>query len=209
MAKAAKNDLIDLRRIAPKHVRKAGKARPRSNAGRAYCEALTQDGRECPLFAQAVRLRGKRYQLKTCVMHASPAIKKELGVDQPGPGRKQKVSAIEVLQRRVEEDIKRYLKPYEEALRAKRAVVVGNGASAHIQMVEDTNIRLKAAGEILDRVFGKPKQVTELQGGDSPVEITVPQDTQRQRDVAAILAESGALGTVIPANPSAVSPTTN
>lgn len=224
MAKAAKTDdlepLIDLRRAPPKkwdngkrrRAPKHGRTSLKKAQARVYCSAETQAGAPCPQFAQRVTLRGKRYQLKTCIMHASDPIKKELGLighARGGPGRKKHPTAPDILRERFEADARRYLKPYEDALEAMRAVVVGNGASAHIQMVADLTTRLKASEAILDRVVGKPKQITELTGGDAPLEIVVPTDHKRERDVAAILAESGALGTAIPANPSAISPTTN
>lgn len=211
MAKAATTDLIDLSKAPSRRDRKRRGTMVAAMDGkkRAYCTGTTRAGVDCPQFAQRVTIRGKRYQLKTCVMHASPAIQKELGIGEHPGGRPPKVSAPDIMRERFEAEAVRYLKPYEEALEAMRAVVVGNGASAHIQMVEDVTTRLKAAEAIMDRVFGRPKQGIDIGGGLTPVEISIPQDDQRKQDVAAILAESGALGTVIPANPSAISPTTN
>lgn len=177
------------------------------------CGAPTAAGPPCTGKKSIVKVKGKRYQLKTCVMHAPEAIKKELGVTSGakfGSGRKKQLSPHAVLRQRIEADIDKYLKPLEDALTAMKAVVVGNGRSAHIQEVDDLALRIKAVNDILDRVYGRPKQITEVTGTDgAPMEVLVPNDDERRNALAAVLASTGALGAVIPANASASAPSTN
>lgn len=185
------------------------------------CPATTRAGNPCPAKIATVLIRGKTYRLKTCVMHASELIRRELGVAMgspiggiPGSGRKPKPTAMSILRERFEAEADRYLKPYEDALSALKANVVGNGGSAHLEFTPDVALQLKAANDILDRIYGRPKQVTELSGFEGgPVEVQVPNDEERAKGLAQILASTGALNTVltpsIPQNASASAPTTN
>lgn len=137
-----------------------------------------------------------------------------MGIADPvGRGRKKKQTAAQIMRQRFEAEADRYLKPFEEALEALKPVVVGNGASAHVEMHPDVALQLKAANDILDRIYGRPKQVSEITGADGDaLAITVPNDDERKAALAAVLAGSGALGPVtasIPQNASAAAPTTN
>jgi hypothetical protein len=50
-------------------------------------------------------------------------------------------------------------------------VIVGRGEDAYAERIPDYDLRLKAAGAALDRVYGKPKQATELTGAEGgPIE---------------------------------------
>lgn len=51
-----------------------------------------------------------------------------------------------------------------EALDAERAVVVGNGPSARVEMIPDHDVRIKAYDAIMNRIHGKPSQ--EITGND-------------------------------------------
>lgn len=177
------------------------------------CPSMTSAGNPCPHKCQVVDIKGRRYKLKTCLMHSSDAIKDAVGVLNPPRGkvgRKKKQTVSQVLRQRVEAEVERYLQPLEDALLAMRAVVVGNGGSAHIEMVEDLNTRIKAVETILDRIYGRPRQTVEHSGpeGDS-ISVTVPNDEERKQALAAVLASTGALGHTIPQNPSASAPSTN
>lgn len=178
------------------------------------CSETTNAGNPCPQKAAVVFIRGKQYKLKTCAMHAPAPIKRELNLFQYGhpgkAGRKKKKTALDLVRERIEGEAERYLQPLEDALIALKAVVVGNGASAHIEYTEDLALRVDTAFKILDRVYGKPKQTTELSGvGGDAIEIIVPSDDERKQSVAAILASTGALGMQIPQNNSASAPSTN
>jgi hypothetical protein len=59
-----------------------------------------------------------------------------------------------------------------EALDAERAVVVPGGRdAAHVEMVPDFDMRIKAANAVLDRLFGKPKQPITGEEGAPPVSV--------------------------------------
>lgn len=111
----------------------------------------------------------------------------------------------------MEQDAERYLMPLEEAMTALKAIVVGNGASAHIEYTEDIALRVETAFKIFDRIYGRPKQSTEITGlGEADSAVRVPSDEERKRQLAEVLNSVGALGgVVIPANASASAPSTN
>ncbi len=57
------------------------------------------------------------------------------------------------------------------ALDAERAIVVGNGPTASVEMVPDHGERIKAANALLDRRYGKPNQaITGEDGGPLQVD---------------------------------------
>lgn len=177
------------------------------------CGETTNAGNPCSAKCGTIVVKGKRYQLKTCTMHASAPIKKALGIHHSqykGQGRKKNKTALDLVRERIEGEAERYLQPLEDALTALKAVVVGNGASAHLEYTEDLALRVDTAFKILDRVYGRPKQITELSGTDGDaIEVRVPNDDERKQSVAEILASTGALGVVIPQNNSASAPSTN
>jgi hypothetical protein len=67
-----------------------------------------------------------------------------------------------VLKERIEAGIDKVLDPLWDALQAERAVVVGNGPSATMEMVPDYSTRIAAVRELLDRGYGRPKQSSEV-----------------------------------------------
>ena len=102
--------------------------------------------------------------------------------------------APEVLKELVENEIQEWLRPYLKAITAMKPVVVGNGRHAKIVNVPDHRTRQAAADSVLDRVYGKPKQTTELTGAEGgPVSVEVPVDKDRELEVARILAQNGAV----------------
>lgn len=158
------------------------------------------------------QVKGKRYAAKTCITHMDPELRRKRGIRWSGnpdfdisQGRAKKPTASSILRERFEADADRYLKPLEEAIQAMKAVVVGNGAHARIENVEDFSLRLRAMEVMLDRVYGKPTATTEITGaGGAPLQVTVPQDEERAREVAQILAGVGAVTVPEPTNPPVV-----
>jgi hypothetical protein len=69
---------------------------------------------------------------------------------------------VDVLKERIEAGIDEVLKPLWDALTAERAVVVGNGPTAYVESVKDHPTRIAAVRELLDRGYGRPKQVSEI-----------------------------------------------
>lgn len=75
---------------------------------------------------------------------------------------------------RLREDVKGMLleltpqvvRVWAEALKADRAVVVGSGPAATVEMVPDHDVRIKAGEKIMNRIHGTPSQeVTGTDGG--------------------------------------------
>lgn len=81
---------------------------------------------------------------------------------QPGAGRPRKPRAIDVLKERLEDEIDETLAVLFDARHATRSVVVGNGPTAHVEVVEDNQTRMAAIREIFDRAYGKSKQFSEV-----------------------------------------------
>lgn len=130
------------------------------------------------------------------------------------PGKRRIPTASDIMRERFEADADRYMKPLEEALLALKAVVVGNGAHAHVQTIEDYSVRLRALEVMLDRIYGKPKQAVEHSGPDGEaMEVVVPDSKDRQLEVARVLAEVEALGSsppvIVTPNASASAPSNN
>lgn len=83
------------------------------------------------------------------------------------------------------------------AVMGEKAVVVGNGAHAEIEMSPDLRARLAASDSLLDRLMGRARQTTEIIGAPATAdELRRIQPTpDRARKVADILAQAGAVKT--------------
>lgn len=116
------------------------------------CSATTNAGKPCGA--------PPRDGSDTCVSHASKEEKETLrfGGAQPGAGRPPRPKAIDIYREKVEAERDAWFKVLEDARDAERALVVGDGPTAHIEHVDDHPTRLKAFKEAHDRVFGKAMQ---------------------------------------------------
>jgi hypothetical protein len=129
----------------------------------------------------------KRVRLKTCLSHAPLKVREALRFagGQPGSGRKPKPSVPQQMREIVEQHAGEIMQVYFEGLQAHKPVVVGNGAHATLELVPDDSVRMRAGDALLDRVYGKPKQTTEMTGsGGGPVRVHLPSDDERARLVA-------------------------
>jgi hypothetical protein len=96
------------------------------------CSAITKAGGRC----RAAPLRDKEH----CLAHdaearASTGFSAEAG---KLGGRPRLPRPHEVMREKVEADIEKWLKPYEDGLQAMRPVVIGNGPGARREMVPTT-----------------------------------------------------------------------
>lgn len=157
---------------------------------RRRCKATTKRNTPCmaaPLKDQDV-----------CLAHADEEVRisTDFGYG-PRPGRPPNPKPVEVLREKIENDIEKWLAPYEEALRAERGVVVGNGPEAHVELVPDIPTRMKAADAVLDRIYGKAKQATEITGaGGGPVETApaaIPEEASWHREALRAAQDLGLL----------------
>jgi hypothetical protein len=164
------------------------------------CSGTTRKGTPC----KAAPLKGT----DRCLAHTDKEARGSIrfGGPQPGSGRKPLPKPTELARQLVERHVTAIFRPHFKALGLMLhddgtttkldtgAIVVHHGQATGI---EDLGAQIAAARELLDRVYGKPRQATETSGPDgSPIEqLIVPTDADRARKVATILAEAGAAGT--------------
>lgn len=124
------------------------------------CDATNKAGSPC----QAAPLLGRPY----CRAHDPDTPGNARFGGSNGGGRPRKPRAGDVLRERIETDIDKWLKPLEDSLEAGRAVVVGTGPNAWVEVVPDYAVRLRATADALDRVYGRPAQSHEVKhSGDA------------------------------------------
>lgn len=133
-----------------------------------------------------------------CWGHQPKEVKAEKGFGgaQEGSGRPRRPRLSELYAEVAEEKREEIRAVLDRGLKAKRAVVVGNGPSAHVEEVEDIPTQLKTVAEITDRTDGKARQAVELTGEDGgPIEFEgLPTSDDWNAAVAKVLAETGAHG---------------
>lgn len=196
LAGLTKRERINLRRIL-------------KNRGKySLCDFTLVNGGECGRGKLIVRVykdendtKGRLMSLPHCRAHISDAWLDRLQIQRFGgptstsgrnPGRPT-VNPQRVMRELVEGQIIDFLRPYMEALTAEKEVVVGHGRSARVVTVPDHRARMQAAEQLFDRVYGKPKQTTELAGGIKVEPVEVPTGPERELQVAEILAAAGAI----------------
>lgn len=155
---------------------------------------LNAKGEPCKAFA--------RKDKPTCIGHADKAEQAAAGFGGAENGAKGgaagKVPKLtELLRQRVEERADEIMDKLFAGLGAQRAIVVGTGPKARLEIVEDPDMVLKTIKEIYDRFEGRPRQVSEISGpGGGPIEhdhMSVPTDAEFHSEVAEILASAGAV----------------
>lgn len=121
------------------------------------CEATTKAGKPC----KGPPLRGRT----VCLAHADEETRGSVRFSGPqeGSGRPRHPRAVDVIRERIERDLDKWLKPLEDSLEAGRAVVVGTGPKARLEMVPDYVVRLRAVADALDRAYGRPAQSHEVE----------------------------------------------
>lgn len=137
---------------------------------RRRCTATTKAGGSC----RAAPLSGRT----VCLAHSDAVTRGSTGfTGEAGRkgGRPRQPRAVEVLRQRVEAEADRILAVYLDAVQA----MTPDGRPDHA-------IRLRAADALLDRAYGKPKQVSELSGLDAgPIaQIHIP--TREEFHLAAV-----------------------
>ena len=152
------------------------------------CKATTRAGKPCKSPPQK--------EGDYCLAHASAEVRDSVGfIARNGKGgRPRRPREIELIQEVAEQFRAALREVYATGLTAERAVVVGNGPSAHVEMVPDLPHRLAVAKEINDRLHGRPRQQTEITGGDGgPVEVKLPTEAEWHAEVAQALVAVGAV----------------
>lgn len=140
------------------------------------CSQAKADGTPC----QAYALKGT----DACLAHsdsetrASVGFVAEAGVLGGRPRRPREVELYAEVAEEMREEMRQVLR---DGLRAELAVVVGgNSSSAHIETFPDAKQRLATLTAIVDRLHGKPRQMTEISGPDGrPVQVASTFDLSR------------------------------
>jgi len=129
------------------------------------CTSLTKAGKTC----QAGSVKGTGL----CFSHTPGGLG---GQAAAGGTARRKVQPKEVLRDQLEELRGRLaeldgeaVRALTEALGADRALVVGNGPTAWVATAPDHAVRLSAAKELWDRLYGRPAQTTRLEAGGGGV----------------------------------------
>ena len=150
--------------------------------------------------------------MDTCMKHAPKEFRNEFA---PGAGISSagKRKAPEVIREVVEVAAAAVVKPYFDSLgivfegydtETGEPVVTytGGGLMLHgeskdgdIIMTDYENLlaRVQVAERLLDRVYGKPRQTTVLEGGVAPIRVQPVRTEERAQQVAALLSHAGAL----------------
>jgi len=143
-------------------------------AGKAHCKATTKRGTPCSSWPIP--------ESEFCLAHDQKAKESgRFGGPQPGAGRPKAPRAVDVLRERLEARIDEVLDPLFAAL------------AAEADFGPDHRTRITAVRELLDRVYGKPKQVSEITGANGgPVQFTAPLDAaERSARAARLLKAQG------------------
>lgn len=156
-------------------------------AKRRRCKGKTKAGKAC----KAAPLKGGDF----CLAHDEVArAKTSFGSAEAGAkgGEARRVPKLtEILRERVEERAEEIIDKLFAGLGAQRAVVVGTGPQARLEIVEDPDQVLKTIREIYDRFEGKPRQVQEISGpGGEPLGI-VPVSREKAERAGLLAAAVG------------------
>jgi hypothetical protein len=145
---------------------------------RPRCTATTKAGNRC--------LKLPHPGLEVCIAHAPREVQKSAGFGgpQPNAGRPRLEKPLEVARRLVEENVEQLLRPHFAALGCRlerneagelavipdpdlRPKVTASYQGIVTQStIEDLQAQLEAAERLFDRVYGKPKQATEITGAN-------------------------------------------
>ena len=174
------------------------------------CKGTTKKGRPC----KSPPLKGTDF----CLSHSGADTRRKVQFvgGQPGSGRPRLPTPSEVARKLIEENIVVILRPHFHALGYDVEVtgqgiglvkLDGGGAKLYGESrdgvvrasdFEDLGAQIAAADKLWDRIYGRPKQSTEVTGPDGgPIEhdhVGIPTSQDFQSGVAAVLATAGANG---------------
>jgi hypothetical protein len=122
------------------------------------CPETTKKGTPCQANPRADT--GK------CNAHSPKEVQESSGFGGPqsGSGRPRTPRVVDVIRERIEQDMEPVISALVDALNADSGLVVGNGAQARVEFEPDHKTRIAAARELLDRAYGKAKQISEVSG---------------------------------------------
>jgi hypothetical protein len=124
---------------------------------RRSCKELNAQGKPCG----GAPLAG----LDVCIAHADEQTKAKLGFGGAENGAKggkpRKLRTVDLMREWVEDHPEAF-GVIKDALKAEKAVVVGTGPTAALEMVPDWPTRIVAFRELMDRSYGRPVQASEV-----------------------------------------------
>lgn len=150
------------------------------------CKGTTKKGKRC----QSPPIEGT----DLCISHSPKAVQANVGFGGAENGAKggsaRKVPKLtEVLRERVEDRAEEIIDKLLDGLDATRAVVVGTGPKARVEIVPDQDQVRKTVADIYDRFEGRPRQVSEISGpdgGEIPIGTAIPNEADWHRAVIAL-----------------------
>lgn len=148
-----------------------------------HCTATTKKGTPCT----RPRIDGQ----DVCIAHASKEVRASRGFGgvQPGGGRPAAPRVVDVIRERIEQEIDDWYQVLLDARDAEKAVTIGYGEHAHMELVPDYALRLAAFREAMDRAYGRPKQQTEVSGpGGGPIDLRGLSDDELRATAAELRA---------------------
>lgn len=124
------------------------------------CKGRTKAGKRCKAHPL--------HDTDFCISHSDRATQASLGFGGSENGRiggySRRVPKLrELLTAEVEERAEEIIEKLFKGLTAERAVVVGTGPKAHVEIVPDDELVLKTVREIFDRADGRPTQRVEAE----------------------------------------------
>lgn len=174
-----------------------------------YCIGRKTNGDPC----MSKHVIGSDY----CSWHMTIVERERLGVRDPGEAPRQmsaQVKAPELLRQIVEMNVQSIIAPYFEGLGLELVgydedtgepvvrrreggglKLYGESKDGDIVMTpyDDIGGMVAIAEKLLDRIYGKPKQSTTIEGGMTPIKVQPVRSEERAIEVAAILAQARAL----------------
>lgn len=176
---------------------------------RPKCRATTKKGKPCRAYALAGR--------ETCLAHADAETRESVGfvADNGKGGRKPLPKPTDVARRLVEQHVEVTLAPHFATLgyRVERdeagelsivadeslgARIYGESKDGDIRMTDhaDLGAQITAAEKLLDRIYGRPKQATEVTGADGapliPDQELAPNDADTHTAASLVVLEAQA-----------------
>lgn len=167
---------------------------------RPHCTGTTKKGQPC----KAAPLKGTT----NCLAHSDQETREStrFGGAQPNAGRPPMPKPTEIMRRLLEQNAVAALRPYWRTLGfdveigpdGPRLVELADGGAklygtskdgdVNVSRHDDLGAMMAAAEKLFDRVYGRPKQQTEITGdGGGPVEIVTPVTRPGQENLVALM----------------------
>ena len=217
-----------LRNNIAKAKTRSNREKRRANGGAKiiYCRGTKKNGEKCRGFA----LTGAKH----CAAHLDDEEKERLGVRFEGgrldDGMQTTANPVQLAKAVVEKATTKVLNPYLRTIGLEVAgfdeenepVLRDLGPDAGLKLFGESKEgvikvskhpdlagQIAAMEKLQDRVYGRPRQTTVLEGGVQPIKVQPVRSVERSQAVSELLAQTGAVGKPLPASPDIVLPETS